>query len=195
MKRWLGSAVVCAITACGSDPPPPAVTVPPASPSASASATPPAPSAAPAPSASASATESRADLAEPGLGSIDGSPPAASSARHLGSGPAHAPSLRQGPVTVTGRLPPEVVQRIVRQNFGRFRLCYETALRSDASMGGRVTVKFAIDRRGMVVGPADGGSDVPDKTMVACVVKAFANLAFPQPEGTVEVSYPIIFSP
>ena len=52
------------------------------------------------------------------------------------------PSLREGAVQVNGRLPPEVIQRIVRQNFGRFRLCYEDGLKSNPELAGRVTVKF-----------------------------------------------------
>ncbi|HLM76117.1 MAG TPA: FHA domain-containing protein, partial [Polyangiaceae bacterium] len=35
------------------------------------------------------------------------------------------PRIRPVGTSVSGRLPPEVIQRIVRQNFGRFRLCYE----------------------------------------------------------------------
>jgi hypothetical protein len=41
--------------------------------------------------------------------------------------PHHGPTVRQLETTVNGRLPAEVIQRIVRQNFGRFRMCYETA--------------------------------------------------------------------
>jgi hypothetical protein len=106
------------------------------------------------------------------------------------------PTLRQGQVTVNGRLPPEVVQRIVRQNFGRFRLCYENGLRSNPTLAGRVSVKFVIDASGAVSTSEDGGSDVPDQGVVQCVVRGFGNLSFPQPEaGIVTVVYPIIFSP
>jgi hypothetical protein len=89
-----------------------------------------------------------------------------------------------------------VIQRIVRQHFGRFRLCYESGLRTTPTLAGRVAVKFTIDKSGAVAAPADGGSDLPDKAVVACVVKGFANMSFPQPEsGTVVVTYPIIFAP
>lgn len=108
---------------------------------------------------------------------------------------AKAPSLRAGAATVNGRLPPEVIQRIVRQNFGRYRLCYENGLRSDPSLHGRVTVRFVIDRSGAVQKATDGGSTLPDKTVVACVVRGFGNLSFPQPEGgIVTVVYPIEFT-
>jgi hypothetical protein len=107
-----------------------------------------------------------------------------------------APRIREGATSVNGRLPPEVIQRIVRQNFGRFRLCYENGMRNNPNLQGRVTVKFVIDRSGAVGMTADGGSDLPDQGVVQCVVRGFGNLSFPQPEGgMVTVVYPIMFNP
>ncbi len=107
-----------------------------------------------------------------------------------------APHMRDSMPSVNGRLPPEVIQRIVRQNFGRFRLCYENSLRNNPNLQGRVTVKFVIDRSGAVGMTADGGSDIPDSGVVQCVVRGFGNLSFPQPEGgMVTVVYPILFNP
>jgi hypothetical protein len=99
-------------------------------------------------------------------------------------------------VAVSGHLPPEVIQRIIRQNFGRFRLCYENGLRVNPTLAGRVTVRFVIDRAGAVSTAANGGSDFTDPAVVSCVVRAFYALSFPQPEGgIVTVTYPIVFSP
>lgn len=198
MKLWAGVGVVV-LVACSSDPPPAAVMVPAPSASPPPSAEPApvasvAPSAAPVASAEAPPPTTSANL----WGSDLGPDPLASAAPAGSSRPqkGHAPSLRQGVVQVTGRLPPEVIQRIVRQNFGRFRLCYENGLRTNSTLGGRVAVKFTIDKSGAVVSPADGGSDLPDKAVVSCVVKGFTNLSFPQPEGgTVAVVYPIVFAP
>jgi hypothetical protein len=107
-----------------------------------------------------------------------------------------APKIREGATQVNGRLPPEVIQRIVRQNFGRFRLCYENGMRNNPNLQGRVAVKFIIDRSGAVSTTADGGSDLPDQSVVQCVVRGFGNLSFPQPEGgMVTVVYPITFTP
>ncbi len=113
------------------------------------------------------------------------------------AGSARAPQIRQGAVSVNGRLPPEVIQRIVRQNFGRFRLCHENGLRSNPSLQGRVAVKYVIDRDGSVKGtPTDGGSDLPDQGVVQCITRGFQNLSYPQPEGgIVTVVFPLIFSP
>jgi hypothetical protein len=98
--------------------------------------------------------------------------------------------------SVSGRLPPEIIQRIVRLNFGRFRACYENGLRNDPNLMGRVAVRFVIGRDGAVSSVSDGGSDLPDREVVSCVVRAFYGLSFPQPEfGIVTVTYPIVFAP
>ena len=101
-----------------------------------------------------------------------------------------------GGTMVSGRLPPEAVQRVVRQNFGRFRACYENGLGRNPALEGTVRARFVIGRDGAVAESADGGSTMADPTVVSCVARAFSGLSFPQPEGgIVTVTYPIAFSP
>ncbi len=101
-----------------------------------------------------------------------------------------------GVTTVNGKLPPEVIQRIVRQNFGRFRVCYEGGLRGNPALQGRVAVRFIIGRDGAVSNVSNAGSDLPDPNVVQCVTSAFYGLSFPEPEGgIVSVVYPILFQP
>jgi hypothetical protein len=120
----------------------------------------------------------------------------ASNARGPGAHAPRAPRMRQGDTSVSGTLAPEVVQRIVRQNFGRFRLCYEQGLQRNPNLEGRVSVRFVIDRNGAVSNAGNGGSDLPDSDVVQCVVRAYYGLSFPSPEnGIVTVRYPIMFSP
>lgn len=100
-----------------------------------------------------------------------------------------------GTTVVQGRIPPEVIQRVVRQNFGRFKACYENGLRNNPNLAGRVAVRFVIGRDGDVSNVANGGSDLPDSGVVSCVTRAFYGLSFPHPEnGIVTVTYPIVFS-
>jgi hypothetical protein len=115
-------------------------------------------------------------------------------------GGGYAPKARfpreAGPVTTSGHLPPEVIQRIVRQNFGRFTFCYQNGLKNNPNLEGRVSVKFVIGRDGAVQVAADGGSDIPDATVRQCVVSSFASLSFPPPDsGMVTVVYPLMFTP
>ncbi|HEY5239926.1 MAG TPA: AgmX/PglI C-terminal domain-containing protein [Polyangiaceae bacterium] len=113
-----------------------------------------------------------------------------------GSHAVHAPQLRTDATSVNGRLPPEVIQHVVRSNMGRFRACYEQSLRPQPSLQGRVTTKFAIARDGTVPFAVDAGSDVPDASLIACIGRAFESLSFPPPEaGIVTVVYPLTLSP
>jgi len=106
------------------------------------------------------------------------------------------PSARFGTLTLNGHLPPEVVQRIVRQNYGRFRLCYENGLRTNPSLQGRVAARFVIGRDGAVSSVTNGDSDLPNASVVQCVLRAYYDLTFPAPQGgIVSVVYPIVFSP
>jgi hypothetical protein len=101
-----------------------------------------------------------------------------------------------GPLTANGHLPAEVIQRVVRQNFGRFRACYETGMRQNPSLQGRVAVKFVIGRDGSVNVAQDAGSDLPDQNVVNCVVRSYQSLSFPSPDnGIVTVTYPLMFTP
>ncbi|MFO0554053.1 MAG: AgmX/PglI C-terminal domain-containing protein [Polyangiaceae bacterium] len=117
------------------------------------------------------------------------------SGRRSGGEPSRAPSVRMGAISVSGRLPPEVIQRIVRQNFGRFRTCYENGLRKNPDLEGKVTVNFKIERDGSTSNVAAVG-DLKDADVLDCLKKPFIALTFPQPEGgVVKVSYPIMFAP
>lgn len=107
------------------------------------------------------------------------------------------PSLRH-PIDIEtgGRIPAEVVQREVRLHSGRFQSCYADGLRTNPSLNGRVEVRFVIGRDGSVQMAQDGGgSDLPDMAVRQCVVKAFYGLSFPTPNGTVNVTYPLTFTP
>jgi hypothetical protein len=104
------------------------------------------------------------------------------------------PRVRIAGTSVSGRLPPEVIQRIVRQNYGRFRACYQASLQTNPNLSGRVVASFIIGRDGTVKS-VSGGGDLPDSGVISCVTRSFYGLTFPQPDGgIVRVTYPIVFS-
>jgi hypothetical protein len=110
--------------------------------------------------------------------------------------PTRVPILRTATTTVSGHLPAEVIQRVVRQNFGRFRMCYEQGLGRNPNLTGRISGRFVINREGAVSNVSNGGSDLPDSAVVSCVMSAFYGLSFPAPDlGIVTVTYPIMFTP
>jgi hypothetical protein len=96
----------------------------------------------------------------------------------------------------SGKLPPEVIQGIVRAHYPDFRRCYEVGLARDATLTGRVSVRFVIGRDGRVSNVCDGGSDMPDQEVAHCVSSSFYGLKFPAPQGgVVTVLYPIMLQP
>lgn len=95
-----------------------------------------------------------------------------------------------------GRLPPAVIQKVVRTNFGAFRACYEAGLARNPKLAGRVNIRFVIGLDGKVASVGNAGSTLPDVEATHCVVQSFAGLRFPMPDGgIVTVVYPISFAP
>ena len=97
---------------------------------------------------------------------------------------------------VRGRLAPEQIRSVVVDNLDVFRRCYEDARRVTPKLQGKVTVKFEIDPDGTVTRSADARSDLPDDSVVQCVIGAYRTLRFPKPDrGIVTVYFPLIFNP
>ncbi len=106
------------------------------------------------------------------------------------------PKVRIGQVTVNGALPETVVRRIVRQSFGRFRLCYEEGLRRNPRLSGRVVTRFVVGPEGAVRSVTSAGSTLPDAAVIACVVRAVHAVTFPKPDaGDVTVKFPLSLEP
>ena len=113
----------------------------------------------------------------------------------LGARPSSSPQVRPGQVASQGRLAPEIIRRIVRQNLPKVRYCYENRLRSDPTLQGRITVRFVIGADGSVTSSSDAGSTLRDPATMSCVLAAFRSLTFPRPQGgSVSVTYPFIFN-
>jgi hypothetical protein len=106
-----------------------------------------------------------------------------------------SPSLMVGATQVNGRLPPESIQRVVRQGFGRLRACYERGLQRRPDLEGRIAVKFVIDREGNVGLASTAERSLDDDAVASCVGKAFESMSFPKPVGgIVTVVYPVVFT-
>jgi hypothetical protein len=96
----------------------------------------------------------------------------------------------------TGRIAPTEVQAIVRGLFSRFKPCYTAGLRNNPLLGGLVETNFVIDTDGSVADVRTQASTLPDHEVSECLLRAFARLKFPSPEGGyVTVVYPLIFTP
>lgn len=96
-----------------------------------------------------------------------------------------------------GRLPPEVIQEVVRSHYEKFRQCYTDALALSSNLCGKVQVRFIIDQEGKLKSPlVTAATTMPDCKMVQCIKDVYSTIEFPKPEGgEVTVVYPIMFQP
>ena len=93
-----------------------------------------------------------------------------------------------------GHIQPETIQRVVRENFGRFKACYERGLERDPSLGGRLRASFIIDLDGSVL-DARADEALADAKATDCILHQLAAIRFPAPDGYVSVVYPLVFTP
>ena len=89
----------------------------------------------------------------------------------------------------------EKIQRYIRQNFTDLRKCYETALKKNAKIAGRIGVQFRISPEGKPYQLSISQTDLPDPDFQGCVLRRFETFQFaPPPNGDVQVDYPLVFS-
>jgi hypothetical protein len=98
-------------------------------------------------------------------------------------GRAQTPRVQLGPILATSGVPVEVLRRILRQNLGRFRACYEKGLERHPNLEGQVKLHFVIESDGSTSNARDDGSRLPDASVVRCMAKAVERLSFPKPQG------------
>lgn len=106
--------------------------------------------------------------------------------------------VKDGGPTMGKGLPPEVVRRILRSNFGRITKCYDAALDKDPKLGGELVVEFTIDAKGTVAGTKLAkASAVTEPALTKCVLDIVSKVAFPEPEGVpaIPVTYKWTLSP
>ena len=103
-------------------------------------------------------------------------------------------TVRAGAATISGRLDPTLIQKIVRMSHPRARMCYEQGLARDPSLEGQMTMRFVIGRDG-TVSHVNASITFPDPAVRSCMQALFYRLTFPKPEGgIVTVLYPLFLT-
>jgi hypothetical protein len=104
---------------------------------------------------------------------------------------AGAPEAMEGRVTVVGSLDKDVIRRVIKRAMPAIKYCYEQGLLQNKNLAGKVSIYFVISNNGTVASatPKAGISATVDQ----CVAKKISQLAFPNPGGLVEVTYPFVF--
>jgi hypothetical protein len=104
------------------------------------------------------------------------------------------PLIRLEDVRASGSLSPDDIERVVRQNFGRFRLCFELGMRDHPSLQGRVALKLLVSASGASL-PIEERSNMTDSSTIACIVRGIRNLAFPSAQAGTAGGFSLTLSP
>jgi hypothetical protein len=97
-------------------------------------------------------------------------------------------------IEVVGAIPKDSIHRVVRDNFGPIRICYENVLLANPNTAGRVVAKFKVGLDGTV---SDATATGVHPDLETCVAEKIRKFRFPRPDGgaAVEVTYPLTFKP
>ncbi len=104
-----------------------------------------------------------------------------------------------GPITAPAagvRMPPEIVQSVVRAGAAPLAACYQTALAAQPGLAGEIALRFTVDASGAPQGTTVARTTLPAGAFQACVLTAFGALRFPASSaGVLTVNYPLAFAP
>jgi TonB family protein len=107
-----------------------------------------------------------------------------------------APKFVKGGALTGGRSKSSIM-RVVMQNLAALRYAYNKRLREKPGLGGRITVKFAIDEFGKVIFCEVVSSTIGDSELERTVVSKIKRWVFDKidkPGDVTEVEYPFVFS-
>jgi TonB family protein len=98
---------------------------------------------------------------------------------------------------VSGSLSATSVRGKIRRYVGGIRYCYESALKSDPTLSGKVSVSFSINGSGGVAGCSVSANTVGNGSVGSCVCRRINRWKFDPPEdgGSSSVNYTFIFTP
>jgi TonB family protein len=98
-------------------------------------------------------------------------------------------------LNVAGGLDPELVRRVIKSHRDQIRYCYELELARNASLAGKLAVKFTIGSEGQVLSSQVAESTLNSADLNRCVTSRVQSWVFPRPKGgLVNVHYPFVFT-
>jgi TonB family protein len=102
-----------------------------------------------------------------------------------------------GDIGGAGEFDAATVQRQIKQRLKSITRCYESELRKNPSLAGKVTVTFTIQQRGNVTDARASENTTGSSAVADCVTRTISRFRFnPGPEGgSVTFRYPFVFQP
>lgn len=104
-------------------------------------------------------------------------------------------NISGGGAGVTGKIDQASVYSVIRRRIGGVRYCYESQLKTNPSLAGKIRVSFTIGSTGSVTSCSVVSNSMGDVMVQECVARMVRRWQFPPPdEGVVTVGYTFIFS-
>jgi TonB family protein len=102
-----------------------------------------------------------------------------------------------GDIGGSGEFDQALVQRQIKQRLKSITRCYESELRRNPSLSGKVTVTFTIQERGNVTNAKASENTTGSPAVADCVTRTISRFRFnPGPDGgSVTFRYPFVFQP
>ncbi len=102
-----------------------------------------------------------------------------------------------GDIGGSGEFDAALVQRQIKQRIKSITRCYESELRKNPTLAGKVTVTFTIQQRGNVTDAKATENTTGSPGVAECVTRTISRFRFnPGPEGgSVTFRYPFVFQP
>jgi hypothetical protein len=98
--------------------------------------------------------------------------------------------------TVDGKIDKKSVASTIRRRQDGFQACYESALKSNSKLAGKIVVEFTIDSTGKVSDARVVKDGLGSSEVSGCVVTLLKRLRFPAPsDGDVTISNSFVFQP
>lgn len=97
---------------------------------------------------------------------------------------------------VDGTIDKKGVSRVLRGRQKMFQQCYESALKTNSKLKGKIVVEFTIGPRGRVIDARVVRDGLGSSKVSKCVTGALKRLRFPKPsDGEVTITNTFVFSP
>jgi hypothetical protein len=98
------------------------------------------------------------------------------------------------PTDVDGSLDPSVIVKEIRSRIGAVKACYESGLKRNPNIGGKLTLRFDVSAVGKVTAAEIEADTMKDEEVASCIKGRVISWRFPAPSGgTASFSYPFVF--
>lgn len=96
-----------------------------------------------------------------------------------------------------GRIDAFVVRETIRKDLPKIHRCYESALRYEPELAGKVKVRFAVERKGHVGGVKVLENTTGNQSVERCVARVVGAIRFPSRRTGKRLSFtfPFVFAP